>query len=175
SLSSAPAAPSSDSTTTTSAARATTTSSTCVTGTQLGTFLFKSPNVSSIFVVGGTFNITFNLSTIVQRNRYPEQSIDLYLQEPQAAQTASSRNRPIVQNLPPTATYFEWVIGSISDGFYQIRAVADGKDPQYSQANNLLPLPCTPDGFPLPGVSGRFKIYNPVPIQGYPDPFPPNS
>ncbi|KAI8807543.1 hypothetical protein BJ742DRAFT_811988 [Cladochytrium replicatum] len=50
-------------------------------------------------LVGGTFNITCNFSSIVQRNRFAEQSIDLDLQEPQAAQTASSRNKPTVQNL----------------------------------------------------------------------------
>jgi len=140
----------------------------CVPGTQIGSMLIRSPNMSSIVMVGSNVNVTWDYSTLVTN---PPAYVDMYTQL-----VAPGTPPKWVQQLSNRSVSPRWIIWTPSgliDGKYKIMLVPDGKMTDGVAANKL---PCFSNGQVVPSSSAEFSISNSNGgLVVYPDNFAPSS
>ncbi|KAJ3091099.1 hypothetical protein HK102_001685 [Quaeritorhiza haematococci] len=145
----------------------------CVTGDLPGAFFITSPTALTLASVSNQLNISWSFSDATNRQRFPARRIDIYY----ASITKLGETwpwQPAVENITATATSTLWSVPNLGDGLYQVRIVADDTDPARALAQKQQ-VPCIPEGFPVPGLSNKFRVINPVSIIANKDEFPPNS
>ncbi|KAJ3185879.1 hypothetical protein HK101_009788 [Irineochytrium annulatum] len=146
-----------------------------------GWISFSSPNITSILPVGNTLLVNWTYGGAWDPT-YPRTSVAVYY-----AQVASSSSalgtytvnprtwyqNPLVTNLDPKSTVFNWNVGSLASGIYQLRIVADGVDPALMQLNGQSA--CLNDGQPLPGISAAFRVVGNGQLQSFADYYGPST
>ncbi|KAJ1559657.1 hypothetical protein HK405_009816 [Cladochytrium tenue] len=141
--------------------------------------IVEEPTSSSVVLVGNAFNITWEYEDS-NTTLYPAREVAIYY-----AMTASSSTSATIDVTAETyysnliavvakdATYYTWTPGSMQDGEYKLRVVADQIDPNYVAL--LDEFQCAFDGQPWPYTTNAFRIISPDTLVNQTDRFPPNS
>jgi hypothetical protein len=141
----------------------------CKPGINVGYMLIRQPNITSMFTIGNTYNVSWDWSISVSK---PAQYVDMYVQLV-APGVQVTWKKKILEKQGTSPRWFMWKPDGLVDGKYKIRLVPDGKETYGVRADEQ---PCFDNGESIPSVSASFSISNPRGDLGnYPDPFPPNS
>ncbi|KAJ3129211.1 hypothetical protein HK098_002195 [Nowakowskiella sp. JEL0407] len=144
----------------------------CTGGNSPGAFLLYSPVQFTVAEVKNTLNISWDYTTATNVNRYPNKTIDIYYQST-LNYNPQKWDKTVVAGLNPKAKSYLWTVPQVQNGDFVIRLVADGIDPLVQIASGKEV--CVPDGAPLPYLSSKFKVVNPVHLYPVDDPLPPNT
>ena len=142
--------------------------STCKPGTNLGTFVLKSPVMSDKLFVGDIFTVKWEYSP---PSRNIPKAISLKVRQVNANTKPWKDPETIVLNATlGDKKEVDWEVPPSVTGEYEMRLVPDGKD--NSDVENL---PCYANGDVVPAQSAKFFIANVKDLFVTKDEYPPNS
>jgi hypothetical protein len=129
-------------------------SAACSGGTSIGAFILKSPNRSTVAVVGGEIEIAWSFSPLVS---VIPSSISMFLAKtgPETLSfTSPVKTIPDYSLASGNETF--WTVSNLNDGQYQMRIGITDRDPLLSSTA------CLQDGEAYGASSSVFKIVNSV-------------
>ena len=123
----------------------------CAAGTDIGAFIIKTPNRTSVIVVGSPFKVEWEYTPLVKQ--LPSE-VDISLEN---VLIDGPRKFGIVvaRNLTISGTSTIWNVDQLNDGQYQLRIGIAGRDPLLNKDS------CLQNGEAYGGSSAIFKITNP--------------
>lgn len=123
----------------------------CNGGTDIGAFVIKTPNRTSVIQVGSKFQIEWEYTPLVKQ--MPTE-VDISL-ENVLIDGPRKFGIVVVRNLTISGTSTNWDVDQLNDGQYQLRVGIAGRDPLLNKDS------CLQNGEAYGGSSAIFKITNP--------------